>query len=348
MAYEILLPGSQVCGRMVQGHPMEGHQKKDDRTGQLKTSADGSPMMDFFYAVAIQKQGEAHWNQTEWGSQIQAAGVEGWPNGEHQQPAFAWKVIDGDSNIPDKRGSAPCTKEGFPGHWVVRVSSGFPTPCWHAGMLRPDQVIQNKAEIKCGDYVRVKVLVKGNGPNCQSPGVYINPMMLELSRAGIQIISASAPDANEAFGGSQAQLPQNAMVDPNVGGQQQQQQNNGNNQNFQQNNGGQPQQGNNQQNYGNNPQNYQNNQNNGNNQQNSSGHQQQNNGNNQNFQQNNGGQPQQGNNNGQATNTPVQGYQQAHENFLNNGNNQNNNGGNNQNNGGQQQQGNNQNNNGQQ
>ena len=115
---------------MVQGHPMEGHQKKDDNSGQLKTNTDGSPMMDFFYAVAIAKQGEQDWRQTPWGQQIQAAGVEGWPNGEHQQPTFAWKIVDGDSSIPDKKGGKPCDKEGFPGHWIVRISirsNGGPT-----------------------------------------------------------------------------------------------------------------------------------------------------------------------------------------------------------------------------
>lgn len=204
---EILLP----CGRIVQGHPMEANPVKD-RQGNPKLNTLGEPRVSFYIAVAIQKGQEQHWSQTEWGALIYQSGVENWPNGQYQHQSFAWKVVDGDSTQPDKNGTPWNQKEGFPGHWVVKMSQGFPYPCYHAGKYQPHEVIKNKNEIKCGDYVRVQVKTTGNGSN-DSPGIYINPIQLELSRAGQQIISQSVPDASAAFGASQAVLPSNAMID---------------------------------------------------------------------------------------------------------------------------------------
>lgn len=207
---EITLP----CGRIVQGHPMEGHQQKD-RDNNLKVTKTGEPLMSFFIAVAIAKGSETHWNQTDWGQQIQQTAVTAWPNGEHDSLTFAWKITDGDSTVPNKKGNKPCDKEGYPGHWVINIQNGFSYPCFHAGKYEPHQVIQNKNEIKSGDYVRVVVNIKGNN-STDSPGVYINPQLLELSRAGIQIISQTAPDASGAFSGSQAVIPGNAQIDKAV------------------------------------------------------------------------------------------------------------------------------------
>ena len=207
---KLMLP----CGRIVQGHPMEGHQQKDN-ANQPKTMSDGSPLMSYYIAVAIVKGTEQHWSQTEWGQLLYAAGAEGWPSGEHGAPTFAWKVVDGDSTVPDRSGTSPSQKEGFPGHWVVRISSCFPYPCYHAGHYQAHEVIQNTKEIKCGDYVRVEISAVGNAPS-QSPGIYINPLQLEVSRAGVQIISKSMPDAAGAFGTAQAVLPGNAMIDTAV------------------------------------------------------------------------------------------------------------------------------------
>lgn len=171
--------------------------------------------MSFFIAVAIAKGVEQHWNQTDWGQQIQQTAVAVWPNGEHGSPNFAWKMTDGDSPVPNKKGNKPCDQEGMPGHWIINISSCFPYSCFHAGKYQPHEAIQNKNEIKCGDYVRVQVEIKGN-ESTDSPGVYINPMLLELSRAGTQIISQNAPDANDAFGTTQAVLPGNAQVDASI------------------------------------------------------------------------------------------------------------------------------------
>ncbi len=208
-----------ITGRLVQGHPMRGRPDLDDTTKQQKTNKMGELQFQFYFAVAIPKrgeQGDKGWQQTEWGNFITGAGVAGWPNGEHQRPNFAWKIVDGDSNIPDQNGNPPCSKEGWPGHWIVKFTNGYSTPSYHAGRLTPQDVIMNEAEIKCGDYVRVQFSALGNGPVNKSPGVYLNPNMFELARAGQMIMSAAAPNAAEAFGQSEAQLPQNGQYDQGV------------------------------------------------------------------------------------------------------------------------------------
>lgn len=205
---DILLP----VGRLVAGHPMEMHPSMDDRTNTQKKFANGELMFTQSVGVAIPKGSEQHWNQTEWGAQIHNAAVAAYPRGEHTMRTFSWKITDGDSQEPNKKMIKPCDREGYPGHWVIFATSCFPTPCYHVGKYAPHEVIQNKAEIKRGDYVRLVFSVAPNNSS-DSPGMYINPVMLELSRAGQQILSANAPDAAAAFGGSAPVIPQGALID---------------------------------------------------------------------------------------------------------------------------------------
>lgn len=206
-----------AVGRLVSGHPMVTHPVIDDTTKQPKLQKDGvTPRVECYVGVAIPKApGETDWKQTPWGQQIVQAAMEGWPNGEWQAPTFAWKITDGDSAAPNKAGNKPCDKEGYQGHWIINASQGWPVACYHVGRYEPHQAIQNKEEIKCGDYVRLQVNAVGNSPS-PSPGVYLNPAMMELSRAGIQIISDNAPNATEKFGASAPVVPANALVDTAV------------------------------------------------------------------------------------------------------------------------------------
>jgi hypothetical protein len=212
MAIEITTP----VGRLVGGHPMNSNAVVDDRTGQPKLQADGvTPRTEVYLGVAIPKAGEAHWNQTEWGQKIHQQAVADWPNGEYNAPAFAWKIVDGDSQVPNKRGRKPCEREGYPGHWILNLATGLPVKCYHAGRYDPTQQIQNKNEIKPGDYCRVLVTCRGNNPS-QSPGVYLNPSLFELTRAGVEIVLDTGPSASDAFGGSAPQLPPGAQIDAAV------------------------------------------------------------------------------------------------------------------------------------
>lgn len=196
-------------GRLVAGHPMD-HQTVTDDNNQPKPGPDGTPRTEVYLAVAIPKGSEQHWNATDWGRAIWQAGAEGWPGGEFNSPQFAWKITDGDSTVPNRRGKKPCERDGWPGHWVMHLSTGLNVKCFHAGQYEPINQIQEKHAIKRGDYCRVCINAKGNAPS-QTPGVYLNPTLFELTRAGVEI-QGSGPDPSEAFGTAPAQLPPGAQV----------------------------------------------------------------------------------------------------------------------------------------
>jgi len=179
------------------------------------TSA-GQPRKDYFFALAIPKGAEAQhgafgWMATAWGAIIRAAGEAFMPHAT-QLPAFAWKVKDGDSAVPNKRGKRPCDQEGWPGHWVLMFSSGFAPKCFTlvgqpagapAGFDQVDA-------INLGDYVQVAGSAGGNGTQSQ-PGVFLNHNMVCLVGYGERIVIG--PDvASAGFGG--APLPAGAMQAP--------------------------------------------------------------------------------------------------------------------------------------
>lgn len=191
-------------GRIVQGD-LAKPQPVLDNLGKPKLSRDGAPMAQHFIALAIAKTpGHTHWAQTDWGRQI-------WDEGNRAHPTFAphptfsWKVEDGDSQMPNKKGKKNADREGFPGHWIVKFRSGFLPKTYNA-----DGSAAVPAEtIRCGYYVQVNCTVAGNSG--ESPGVYINPNMVALSGYGPEIIAG--PDASEAgFGG--VPLPPGASAMP--------------------------------------------------------------------------------------------------------------------------------------
>ena len=202
---EILFP----IGRLVGGSLYKGETKDSD--GKPLTFADGSPRTQFSFAVAYPKGAETHWNQTEWGRLIWAEGAEAAPN-IHQTPSFAWKVKDGDSTIPNKKGNKPCDQEGFRGHWVVWYSGSYAPKIFNRDGTQP--IIEADA-VKPGYYVQVFGSVAYNKRN-DSPGVYMNFNLVAFSAYGQEIELTSTPDASAVgFGGGA--LPAGATAAP-VGG----------------------------------------------------------------------------------------------------------------------------------
>ena len=197
-------------GRLVGGHPMEPRAVTDDN-GQPKLDKLNQPRSQVFIAVAVPKGPETGWWETEWGAQVFAKGQADWPGGEWQRQDFAWKIEDGDSAIPNKNGKKNCDREGYPGHWIIKLTTELGVKCYHAGHYDALEQIQDAKAIKPGDYCRVVFSVKGNGPS-QSPGVYVNPHLFELSQVGQAIILEGGPSAVDAFGGSAPQMPANAQV----------------------------------------------------------------------------------------------------------------------------------------
>ncbi len=170
MADRFLLPP----GRMVEGDVHKKQEKDGNGNPHVYKRGPkmGQPRDVWYYGVAIPKRGEQHWAQTEWGAKIWAAGHAFLPNAG-QLPTFAWKIVDGDSQVPNQSGRKPCEKEGFPGHWVIRISGGFAPTIYTAVNVPSVQRAPVDLQVNLGDYVQAEISTEGNGDR-QKPGVYIN------------------------------------------------------------------------------------------------------------------------------------------------------------------------------
>ena len=117
-------------------------------------------------------------------------------------------MIDGDSQVPNTKGSKPCDRQGYPGHWVLGFSGGFAPKCYTTGA---EALITDPNMIKKGYYVRVYGTVKGNG-SAQQPGVFLNHRMVELIGYGEEIITG--PDGKQIFGAAPVAMPAGASATP--------------------------------------------------------------------------------------------------------------------------------------
>lgn len=173
----------------------------------IKSGPDaGKPTQRFEFGVAIPKGSETHWNQTPWGQLIDRAGKEGFPGGQHQLPAFAWKITDGDSMIPNRKGRLPSAQVGFKGHWVLAFSSSFAPTTVNAN----GTAVVPAESIKCGHYVQINGSVGGN-KSLNQPGIFLNHRFVAHAAFGEEI--SIGPDASQA-GFGQSPLPTGASVTP--------------------------------------------------------------------------------------------------------------------------------------
>lgn len=200
-------------GRLVQGSLYNGQTTNaENKPLEYKTGPNaGQPRVDFYFAIAIAKGTERHWSETTWGQKIWKIGHAGFPNGQTNSPTFAWKVIDGDSAIPNKVGKKPCDREGYPGHWVLNFSSGFAPAIYNADgtqqMLEPNAV-------NLGDYIQVFGSVADNGSQ-QQPGVYLNHSMVAFAGFGTRIVVGADP---KSVGFGQSPLPAGVSLTPLASG----------------------------------------------------------------------------------------------------------------------------------
>lgn len=197
-------------GRIVAGNLYKPNVTDfDGKPLTVKTGPNaGQPRTNYFFALAILKGPEPHWAHTVWGGKIWQVGNTLFPQAA-QRPDFAWKIEDGDSTIPNKRGKKPCDNEGWPGHWIIRFSGGFapkvyrPEGAGFVQVMEPDYV-------KPGYFVEVYFNVDGND-NQNNSGVYINYDMICFRAYGPEIVFG--PNVNEA-GFGQSQLPAGASMTP--------------------------------------------------------------------------------------------------------------------------------------
>ena len=204
MATEVLFPvGRMVCGSVYVGNDKDA----EGKPLVIKYGPNaGQSRLNYYFAVAIPKSGEVHWNQTEWGQKIYGVAQGGWPGGQWQIPTFSWKITDGDSPVPNKKGIKPCDRTGWAKHWVVHLSSSFAPRLFNSD---GSKVLVEPDAIKAGYYIQVFGSVASNESDNQ-PGVYLNHNYVALAGFGEEI--RTGPDAAAVgFGGA---LPAGASMTP--------------------------------------------------------------------------------------------------------------------------------------
>jgi hypothetical protein len=162
---------------------------KDFDGNPLGNNDDGSSKVSYRLGLAIAKRpGDANWWDSLEGKIIHAQGFADHPQAAGS-PDFSWKVVDGDSKVKTAKAKIPpCEKEGFPGHWVFTVNSGFPFKFVNAD---GSAYLLDRGAVKCGDYVQIACSVLGN--TGKSPGVYINHQCVSLQGLGAAIVGGIDP-----------------------------------------------------------------------------------------------------------------------------------------------------------
>lgn len=181
---EILFP----TGRFVQGSLTE--MQTTDADGKPLTVKNGpntgQPTERSFFAVAIKKNaGETHWGQTPWGLQLWNAAAAAWPQGQSGSPAFAFKIEDGDSTVPNTKGKKNCDRPGFPGCWILNFGSGYPVKVVNDSGTVALTDVQAK-QVKLGHYVQAYGSYVTNS-SALKPGMFLNHMAVSYQGFGEEI-----------------------------------------------------------------------------------------------------------------------------------------------------------------
>lgn len=149
-------------------------------------------------------------------AQIKRIGAEGFADNPAtvQRADFSWKMIDGDSGIPNQRGIAPNTKPGYPGHTILTLSTTFAFPTVGEDPSTPISA----AAVETGHWVRIAGHCKANG-SATKPGVYLNLQAAQFVRADEVIQTGggmSAAQTAQAFAAPVAPTTPAATVTPAV------------------------------------------------------------------------------------------------------------------------------------
>lgn len=198
-------------GRIVGGNPAIAQEKTNFQTGQ-PVLKDGQKVQEWRCEIAIPKNqfGEVYQKMVqETVTMFPINPQTGQPNVPRD---FSWKFVDGDSPECPKRSKTPYNvREGYPGHYVLKVSTeAFAPPIYKFENGAYRQI--DPSEIKCGDYVVANVDIKVHNNN--DGGIYINPNGFELVGYGTAISGTGGANPNELFGGQKHQLPAGASPTP--------------------------------------------------------------------------------------------------------------------------------------
>lgn len=167
----------------------------------------GQPRIEYYFQIAITKGQERGWWETPWGQLIYNVGATSFPQA-CQSPTFAWKVKDGDSTIPNKKGKKPCDMEGAKGCWLLGFTSGYPPE-----VTRDNGTVKMPEEgaVKLGHFVQVFGNVSDNGSQSQ-PGVFLNHSKVNFAAFGAEIFTG-VDSATVGFG-QNVVLPAGATAAP--------------------------------------------------------------------------------------------------------------------------------------
>ena len=164
--HEFLTP----VGRLVRGSVFHG--KDTDADGKplvIKNGPNaGKPRKDYFFGFAIAKNDPA-WPQI-YADFVRVARSQ-FPTLFDQQGNclardFSMKIVDGDSQMMNKKGHKPCDNEGYPGHWVLSFSTAIPFKVYKKNGGAYVEVT-NPEECKTGYYIRVYAEIEPNGVDIQ-------------------------------------------------------------------------------------------------------------------------------------------------------------------------------------
>lgn len=191
----------------------QGKQKVDQNTKQPRVNAQGQPMIEYGFGLAVPKQScQDIWN---------ALHEEAFTLFPQRQlpPGFAMKFKDGDGI--DHNGVSFQQREGYAQHIVLTCTTTLPIK-WFKHEATGN--IQVNEGIKCGDYVNVQLTIKAHGANGQAkPGLYLNPMAVQFLGYGKEIINT--PSGDQIFGtqappqmGSPTPIAPAGMIMPMPGG----------------------------------------------------------------------------------------------------------------------------------
>ena len=205
----LLLP----IGRLVQGSLYETNDK--DYNGKPLAHKDGKSKVEYYIAVAVPKKGEHHWSHTEWGKKIHDFASKVFPDGHTSLPDFAWKIEDGDSQVPklSKDGKTlkkPCDKEGYGGNWVVHLKTSYaPILCDEKG----NPFLLPEGSVNPGDFIHVYcTVVRNTYDNTNKPGIIFNQTHIAFIAYGERISTVALVDPTTiGFGG---ELPTGASKTP--------------------------------------------------------------------------------------------------------------------------------------
>jgi len=187
-------------GRIVQGSLWKPN--TTDKEGRPLTYKDGSPRIKYYIGLAIAKTDPAF--AVLW-QQVEQVARSFWPGGQTQLAEFAWKRMDGDK--PEY-----AQKEGFPGHWILGLTNGFPFKVYNKTL---DAVFTDETQVKRGDYITVIGNVTSNKSDSK-PGIFLNMKGVQFQAYGTEIVGVDyAAKFKEA---SPSALPAGASETPIAGG----------------------------------------------------------------------------------------------------------------------------------